>query len=438
MAETLNISAVTEKYSKLFRENVIEINNGSFSILNDLRVDAINKYQQIGIPSFKNEDYKYTRIDKILSKDLSLQIPQSNNSNELNENFSFINNSISIYFRNGKFIKVNNASKLPKGVILASLAEIAKNKSQLISNFVNKQTENSSDALVALNTAFAQDGLMLLIPEAVIIENPIRVINISDNTCSKLTTQRNIIIVEKEAKANIMLYEYAINNCNSVINQLTEIFADDKAIVDICTIQNQNNQSTSINSNFYELGKETDIHTSIITLNAGIIRNNLKVELKGEEAKVSMMGISVIDNQQHVDNFTSVIHNVPNCLSNQLYKNVVGGKAIGAFTGKIRVMPNAQKTNAFQRNNNVLLSEEASMHAKPQLIIDANDVKCSHGATVGQIDEDALFYMRARGIGEQEARKMLMNAFCNEVVQEIRNSEVRDEVAKLVENTLNT
>ncbi len=436
MAETLNISAITEKYSQFFWEKIQEINNSSSDALNNLRVEAINKYQKIGIPSFKDEDYKYTRIDKVLLQNLSPWKEQSDNTLNFDENSIISKASTSIYFKNGRFVKATNTDLLPKEVVIASLADIAAQKPELINGYINKQTEKCNDALVALNTAFSQDGLVLIIPEAIVANNSIRVINISDDNCLKLTTQRNIVIIEKKAKASIMFYEYATNNCNSVINQVTEIFANDNAIVDICTIQKQNEQSNSINSSFYQLGEKADIHSTIATLSAGIIRNNLKVELKGEEANVSMMGMAIINNKQHVDNFTNVVHNVPNCLSNQLYKNVVGGNGVGVFSGRINVMPDAQKTNAFQRNNNVLLSEDAIMHAKPQLIIDADDVKCSHGATVGQIDKNALFYMQARGIGEQEARTMLMNAFCYEVIQEIRNADFKEEVASLIDNSI--
>jgi Fe-S cluster assembly protein SufD len=179
------------------------------------------------------------------------------------------------------------------------------------------------------------------------------------------------------------------------------------------------------------------VNTGVFSLHGGLIRNNLKLSFIGDHSEANVNGLSFTDKKQHIDNFINIEHSAPNCLSNQIYKNILDDESTGAFSGRIHVARDAQQTNAFQRNNNVLLSDRAKMNTKPQLIIDADDVKCSHGATVGQIDEDALFFLRARGIGENDARMMLMNAFAHEVVQKITIAQLRDRIDELIEKRLN-
>lgn len=214
------------------------------------------------------------------------------------------------------------------------------------------------------------------------------------------------------------------------------MFVGEDAQADFYTIQNHHNQSTTINSTFFRQERNSNLMTGTFSLHSGMIRNNQKVTFAGDHSEASINGISFTDKKQHVDNFVLVEHSVPNCTSNQVYKNVLNDESTGAFAGRIHVARDAQQTNAFQRNNNILLTDKAKMQTKPQLIIDADDVKCSHGATVGQIDEDALFFLRARGIGEDDARMMLMNAFANEVIRKITIPALRDSMEQLIEKRL--
>jgi Fe-S cluster assembly protein SufD len=219
-------------------------------------------------------------------------------------------------------------------------------------------------------------------------------------------------------------------------NSVTEIFVAENANLEYFTVQNQHNKSTSINSVFIQQENNSNATTHTVSLHGGLIRNNLKFVINGENAEANMFGMAFLDREQHIDNFTQVIHAKPHCQSNQVYKYVLDDKSTGAFSGKIHVARDAQKTNAFQRNNNILLTDQATMQTKPQLVIDADDVKCSHGATVGQIDEEALFYLRARGIDEDKARMMMMNAFAHEVIQEIKIDALRERIDELIEKRL--
>ena len=290
--------------------------------------------------------------------------------------------------------------------------------------------------MVALNTAFAKDGYFLFVPKNVTFKKPIQIVNLLKAESDTFATQRNLIIVEQGANAQLILCNHTLNTRKYLSNSVTEIFVGENANFDYYTLQNQHNNSTSLNSVFIQQERDSNVNSHTMSLHGGMIRNNLKVIMNGENAEANLNGMVFLDKKQHADNFIQVVHAQPNCQSNQLYKYVLDEESSGAFSGRIHVVRDAQKTNAFQRNNNLLLTDKANMQTKPQLIIDADDVKCSHGATVGQIDEEALFYLRARGIEEKKARLIMMNAFAHEVVEQVKIEALRDRIDNLVEKRL--
>jgi Fe-S cluster assembly protein SufD len=337
---------------------------------------------------------------------------------------------------NGWFYERNKTEKLPGGIILESLEKMALQNPDWIGKYYSMLAKTHEDPTVALNTAFAKDGYFLYIPKNVTIDKPLQLINLLQKEKDTFVTQRNLIVVEPGATLQIIICNHTLNLNQYFSNAVTEIFVGENASLDYYTVQNEHNRSTSVNSVFIRQEKDSKATTHTSSLHGGLIRNNLKVILNGENAEAHMFGMAFSDKKQHFDNFTQVIHAKPHCQSNQLYKNVLDNESTGAFAGRIHVVRDAQKTNAFQRNNNLLLTDQATMQTKPQLIIDADDVKCSHGATVGQIDEEALFYLRARGIEEKKARLMMMNAFAHEVIQEIKVEALRDRIDDLVEKRL--
>ena len=441
------MSIISEKISQtdqlvsLFEQNREILNQGSSPILNRMREVSIKRFAQAGIPGLKNEDYKYTNLKPAFEKSYRQELVRESGLINLNEVYSRNIPEMDahlVFLVNGWFYSGNKpGAELPKGVVLGSLEQIANEQPELIQNHLNRQAGLSNDPFVALNTAFAKDGFFLYVPKGVVIEKPVQIINLLSSDDNLMATQRNLIIAEAASQVKVLVCDYTISSSSILFNSVSEVFAGEDAQVDVYTIQNLNNQSTSINSSFYRQLQNSSLSTGIVSLHGGLIRNNQKVTFSGEHAEANVNGISFTDKKQHVDNFTVIEHASPNCLSNQIYKNILDDESTGAFAGRIHVARDAQKTNAFQRNNNVLLSDKARMQTKPQLIIDADDVKCSHGATVGQIDEDALFFLRARGIGENEARMMLMNAFAHEVVQKISNESMRDCIDVLIEKRLN-
>lgn len=430
----------TDQLVSLFEKNRGILNQGSSPLLNRMREVAIKRFSNAGIPDFKYEDYKYTNLKPAFTKSYRQELERHTGLINLNEvfkcNLPQLDSQL-VFLVNGWFYSGNNpAAELPKGVVLGSLEQIANEQPEILENHLNRQAGLSNDPIVALNTAFAKDGFFLYIPKGAVIERPIQIINLLSSDDDLMVTQRNLIIAEAASQAKILVCDHTLTTSAFLYNSVSEVFVGEDALIDVYTIQNHHNQSTTINSAFYRQERNSNLTTGAISLHGGLIRNNLRVTFNGDHAEANVNGISFTDKKQHVDNFTVIEHASPNCLSNQIYKNVLDDESTGAFAGRIHVARDAQITNAFQRNNTVLLSDKARMQTKPQLIIDADDVKCSHGATVGQIDEEALFFLRSRGIGEKEARTMLMNAFAYEVIQKINIEPLRDRINELIEKRL--
>ncbi len=436
----LNKSQVSEKYISLYHANKAALEDGSSELFNRMRDVAISRFEKVGVPGFKNEDYKYTNLERTFDKEYRHIFQYEKVDVNLNEifrcNVPQMDASTILLINGWYYARNQEILDLPEGVIYGSLAEIAKEKPELVEPYLNRQAALSDDPLVALNTALAKDGFFLYVPDNVVIEKPIQVINLLRSEDPIYSTQRNLFVAGKNSQAKVLFCDHTLSACDFLANTVTEVFLERDSVVDVYAIQSQSNEASTINSFFAKQKDNSNLLTGIATLHGGLIRNNLKVMLDGEYAEAKVLGLSFTDKKQHVDNFTNIVHNKPNCLSTQLYKNVLDEDSVGGFTGKIHVVRDAQKTSAFQRNNNVLLSDAAKMNTKPQLIIDADDVKCSHGATVGQIDEEALFYLRSRGINEVDARLMLMNAFAHEVIQEIRVEPLRDRIDDLVDKRL--
>jgi Fe-S cluster assembly protein SufD len=427
------------KYTAHYNDVKDELQQGSPELMNTPRKQALRDFVAQGIPTRKVENYKYTNLQPAFMPDYEFNhYPQAVEANfqpvfrcdvvQLDTTLRFVANG---WFHQ----KSNKKNELPQGVILDSLDNIARNKPELLTCYASLAS-SSDDPMVALNTLFARDGYFLYIPKNTVFEKPLQLVNLLQAEKDTYITQRNFIFVEEGADVKLLLCDHTLNLNTYLFNSTTEIFVGANANFEYYTLQNHHNKATSLNSVYIRQERDSKVTALYSTLHGGLIRNNLKIILDGENAEANLFGMAFTDRRQHVDNFTQVIHAKPHCLSNQLYKNVLDDESSGAFSGRIHVVRDAQKTNAFQRNNNLLLTDKATMQTKPQLIIDADDVKCSHGATVGQIDEEALFYIRARGIEEKNARLMMMNAFIHEVIQQIKVEPLRMHIDELVEQRL--
>jgi Fe-S cluster assembly protein SufD len=440
MTDTTTFESAEQRIVHLFLENNALLNEGVADFFKEEHEKAITAFRRMGIPDRRVENYKYTDLTKLFSQ-------ENFNRAYLPTSFDFDMQEVFtcdvpefdthvLFHVNGWYFDQNKTDQFPRGTIVKSLKRAMVEDTKLVEAYYGKIADVTKDPIVALNGAFSQDGIFICVPDNVVIEKPIQIINLLRSDEDLYVTQRNLVLVGKNAQVKLMFCDHTLAAQSFIANYLTEIHMDDDAVVDVYGIQNQHNGTAYLNGLFVRQKKNSQLITSTISLHGGITRNHLHVDLHGEHANAALFGLALTDKDQHCENFTSIEHGQPGCQSNQIFKNILDDSSTGAFTGRIHVMPGAKKTEAYQRNNSVLLTKAAKMNTKPQLVIDNDDVKCSHGATIGQINEEALFYLQTRGIDEKEARMMLMFAFAHEVLSNIRVEPLRQSIDKLVNKRL--
>jgi Fe-S cluster assembly protein SufD len=429
-------SEISTKYSDLYMEYIGRITGLSSPYINSFREDAILKYRTLGIPTKKNEAYKYTNLDVFFNHDYKNYFMPVPGDFVKAEEFRCDVRDLdahSLVLLNGFYPTVNDKLRqLPSGVWIGSLNEAAKKFSSLIEKHYGKYVNGDSDGLVHLNTAMASDGVFVYVPKGVVLSKPVQVVDLVHSDVDMFNQHRNLIIVEPNAEITLIICDHALTPQKFLTNAVTEVFVGENSHFEIIRVQNEHNNSCKITHTFIHQEKNSYASSNNITLHGGLIRNSTHHHLAGEGAESLTSGLYLADKWQHIDNYVNVVHEAPNCTSNQLFKGVLDDMATGAFNGRILVKPVAQGTNAYQRNNNILMTDDAKMDTKPQLEIYANDVKCSHGATVGQLDENALFYLQSRGIDKREARLMLMFGFAHEIIQNIKIEPLRERMDNLV------
>ena len=415
-------------------ENTVDVD----SPVHDLRNEAIKIFEDKGFPSKRDEAWKYTSLNSVLKHDYSV-FPKQENAIEYSDVKKYFIHDIDSYkiiFIDGKYSShLSQTTHDGIDVCLMSSA-LTKPKYQLIiENYFNKVA--SKDGLTSLNTAFSREGAYIHIPKNKLVQKPIQIIHFSTGNESALMLQpRNLIVVDENSHVQIIERHQSLTANPVLTNSVTEIFANKRAIVDYYKIQNDRENASLIDNTCINQKRESHVSMHTFTFGGKLTRNNLNFYQNGERMDSTLNGVTIIGDKQHVDHNTLVHHIEPNCESHQDYKGIFSDKSTGVFNGKVVVDKEAQKTNAFQSNNNILLSDKASINSKPQLEIFADDVKCSHGCTIGQLDESAMFYMRSRGIPEKEAKALLMFAFCNNVLGSVKVPEVKQRITKIIANKL--
>ena len=416
------------------------LNGKGHPVLNAVRHKALEDFKRLGIPGRKNERYKYTDISKVLDRPFVPLLNPHHRDFKVEDIFRCDIPSLNTYaftVLNGfYFEKQETLVELPNGVLAGGLQQALKQVPDLVEAYLDKLCSTVNDGLVALNRAVATDGFFMYVPEGIVMDKPIQLVNLVKDDKDILVQHRSLIILGKNAKAGILICDHALSEQKLISHGLTEIFVGENSSMDITKLQNEHNDMTDFSSLFISQERNSQVRSNVFSLHGGMIRNNLHVSLQGEGAENHAYGLFLMDRQQHVDNSVFIDHAAPHCFSNQLYKGVLDDEASGAFDGKILVRPHAQKTEAYQVNKNILLTDRAKMNTKPQLEIYADDVKCTHGATIGQLDEEALFYLRSRGIPEHESRMLLMYAFAHEVIREIKIEPLQDRIQELVDRRL--
>ena len=407
------------------------------STLSSERAEALSQFLAAGFPTKKDEEYKYTDLSEAVNKQYSLALKQEfhitkEQLDQLHlgeEHFDFI------VFVNGKFQKALSKISVENAEFLTLNNAFSSNK-DLVEKYFN-QIKPKNTAFTALNDALFSDGFFLFVPKNTVIEKPIHLFYISENQDENVFyTTRNLLIVEEGVKVEVIESHHNFDETYTFTNSVTEIFVGKNAKADWHKLQNDSQTTYLVDSTFAKQERDSLATVNTFAFGGKLVRNNLDFIHTGENINSFMNGITIIGNEQLVDHHTAVHHNEPNCESYQNYKGVFKDKAHGVFNGKVFVNKIAQKTNAYQQNNNILLSEGATIDTKPQLEIFADDVKCSHGCTVGQLNDEALFYLRARGISKKEAQALLLYAFANDAMENIDIEPLKLKVAKLLAEKL--
>ena len=427
---------LVERYSELYLESIKGIARSSSPFINSFREPALEKFRQLGIPTRKNESYKYTNLDIFFNHEYkSYFMPETADFTRAEEFRCDVAglDTHGIVLLNGFYPTINEKLRqLPEGIWIGSLNEASKRFGDKIEKHYNKYAKSDTDGLIHLNTALASDGVFVFIPEGATLKKPIQIVNLVYSEEDIFNQHRNLIIVEKNAEVSLIVCDHTLSPQRFLTNAVTEIYVGENAHFDIIRVQNEHNNAGKITHTFIHQERNSQASSNNITLHGGLTRNSTYHYLGGEGSESFSYGLFLTDKFQHVDNFVNVDHAFPKCTSNQLFKGVLDEMSTGAFNGRILVRPDAQGTVAYQKNNNILLTDDAKMDTKPQLEIYADDVKCSHGATVGQMDEEALFYLQSRGIDKREARLMLMFGFAHEVIQNIKVEALRERMDNLV------
>ncbi|NQX84900.1 MAG: Fe-S cluster assembly protein SufD [Flavobacteriaceae bacterium] len=416
-------------------ENQVDID----SYVHDIRSEAIKNFEIKGFPSKKDEAWKYTSLNKILKEDYSVfaKDAEALDYKEVKKYFVHDIDSYKIVFVDGKYS--SQLSETTHDGIDVCLMSSVLNKPKyhlIIENYFNKLA-SKEDSLASLNTAFSREGAFIHIPKNKMAQKPIQIVHFSTGNEAALMLQpRNLIIADEHSHVQIIERHQSLTTHPVLTNSVTEIFAGKRAFVDYYKVQNDKENASLIDNTYIKQKGDSNVSLHTFSFGGKLIRNNLNYYQHGEHIDSTLKGVTIIGDKQHVDHNTLVHHIEPNCESHQDYKGIFSDGATGVFNGKVIVEKEAQKTNAFQANNNLLISDKATINTKPQLEIFADDVRCTHGCTIGQLDESALFYMRSRGIPEKEARALLMYAFANNVLESVRIPELKKNINKLIANKL--
>ena len=426
-----------KQYIDLYNEAQQMIKDHAAPVLNEVRDKAFEDFRRLGFPDRKVERYKYTDMQKLFEPDYGLNLNRLEIPVNPYETFKcdVPNLSTSLYFivNDQFYTKALPKTKLNDGIIVDSLNRIATEHPELVRKYYGRIAHTEADAVTALNTMLAQDGLFIYVPKNVQMERTVQVVNILRSDVDLMVNRRVLIGLEEGAKAQFLFCDHAADNRNFLATQVIEAFVGDNARLELNCLEETHAKNTRVSNVYIEQQRNSRVSHNVITLHNGVTRNMLDLVFKGEGSECFCNGCVVADKSQHVDNNTLIDHQVPHCTSNELYKYVLDGNAVGAFAGRVLVRKGAQKTLSQENNRNLCASRTSRMFTQPMLEIYADDVQCNHCSTVGQLNDAALFYMQQRGIDRKEAKLLLEFAFVNEVIDKMELEPLRDRLHHLVE-----
>ena len=428
---------VNNQYTDIYKECRDMLCQHSTEVMNAVRDQAFGDFQAQGFPTRKVERCKYTDMEKLFEPDYGLNLKRLdipvNPYNAFKCDVPHLSRPLYFIVNDAFYSKNDPKAPLPEGVIIGSLKEEADRHPELIGKYYARIAKTDEDAVTALNTMLAQDGLLVYVPKHVVVDRAIQVINILRSDVDLMVNRRVLVILEEGADIKLLFCDHAADDRNFLATQVIEAYVGDNASLHLYCLEETHAKNKRVSNLYIKQEANSRVNHTIITLHNGITRNKTDLTLSGEGASCVLNGCVIADKEQHVDNNTLIDHQAAHCDSKELYKYVLDDKATGAFAGKVLVRQGAQQTTSEERNNNICATKEARMFTQPMLEIYADDVKCAHGSTVGQLNDAALFYMQQRGISQKEAKLLLELAFINEVVDTIQLEPLRDRLHHLVE-----
>ena len=409
------------------------------SKIHGIRTEAIEQFEKAGFPNRKHEEWKYTSLNSLVKNDYSV-FPKGDATVEFKEVKQYFLHEIESYkivFIDGVYSSFLSDTTHEGADICILSSALKQPKYKMIVDHYFGKISSKNDSLTSLNTAFSKEGVFVNIPKNVVLPKPIQILHFSTGNEKEIMLQpRNLIVVGENSHVQIYERHQSLSDNTVLTNAVTEVFAHKRAIADIYKIQNDRKTSSIIDNVYVHQKGSSIVSVNTFSFGGNITRNNLEFHQEGEHITSNLNGITVIGAKQHVDNHTLVHHKQENCESHEMYKGIYDDSATGVFNGKVIVDKLAQKTNAYQQNDNILIGDKASINAKPQLEIFADDVKCSHGCTIGQLDDSALFYLQSRGIPQKEAKALMLFAFCNDVVEKIKIPGLKPRINKILAQKL--
>ena len=428
--------------NKSLQNQFIEYANNSMDMIsaNDtprvkqLRNESFKRFIDKGFPTKKMEKWRNSRMIECVNENYNIDSIE----NKKHDFCCVIQNLDTevVSLTNGMFSEDENLKTLKSGIVIGSTRKAMQQYPELFEKYFGTCNINDINGFHDINTAFWQDGFFIYAPKNAVAEKPIQIIKVIDDENNPFIQTRNLIILEANSQLQIIDCDDSIKEQSSFVNSYSEIIIGENAQLDIYKLQNLNDNSSLLNTNTAKQLANSRLQTHTISFNGGKIRNNIFVDINGEGAECNIYGLYLVDKKQHVDNQIKVNHNVPNCNSNEKFKGILDNEATAIFNGHVYVAPNAQKTNAYQNNSNIILTDTAKINTMPFLEIYADDVKCSHGSSIGQLDQEAMFYMQQRGISKENARMLLMYAFAADISNNIGIEALRERIDDMIKRRL--
>ncbi|NKB75965.1 MAG: Fe-S cluster assembly protein SufD [Gammaproteobacteria bacterium] len=432
---------ITEHYTQQYHSLAENLPGNGVEWIKTYRNNRLSRFQEAGFPTTRDEDWRYTTVRPITNKKFTsigdIQVDRyALISSKVAEHSVMDFDSYQLVFVDGVLMTdFSELTALGDGVQINSIADVLRQRPESIQTYFDIDHAEESNGFTELNRAFSKDGAVIELQAGVCLEKPLELLFLSFGD-EALAQSRNLIVAHEGSKATIIERYVSAETGYSLTNNLSEVVLDKKSEIDYYLVQTQSRDAYQVSGIWVTQASDSRFSCRTITLGGILVRNEIKIRMLGEGAHCDMFGLYSLSGKQHVDNHTTVVHGAPNCTSNELYKGVLNQRSRGVFHGRIKVEQDAQKTDAKQSNNTLLLSRDAEIDTKPQLEIYADDVKCSHGATIGQMDEVSLFYLRSRGIDESDARSLLTFAFVNDVLREVGIDSLKESLESILSSQL--